>query len=85
MQDEIAFPTVIMPTRYDFHLAPSNIDLAGAEIEHRGQSVLGDRSGRIVTTVTDHDIPLIGCCQIDVIGAGRRDNNQLQLIRALQG
>jgi len=33
MQDEIDFPKVIMPTRHGFHLAPSNIDLAGAEIE----------------------------------------------------
>lgn len=33
MQDEVGFDKVIMKTRHGFHLAPSNIDLAGAEIE----------------------------------------------------
>ena len=33
MADEVSFGQVIMQTRHGFHLAPSNIDLAGAEIE----------------------------------------------------
>jgi len=33
MSDEVGFPHVTMQTRHGFHLAPSNIDLAGAEIE----------------------------------------------------
>jgi len=33
MQDELGFDKVIRKTRHAFHLAPSNIDLAGAEIE----------------------------------------------------
>ena len=33
MDDEIGFADIIMPTRHGFRLAPSNIDLAGAEVE----------------------------------------------------
>ena len=33
MSDDIGFETIIMKTRHGFHLAPSNIDLAGAEVE----------------------------------------------------
>ena len=33
MDDEIGFSDIVMPTSHGFHLAPSNIDLAGAEVE----------------------------------------------------
>ncbi len=33
MGDEVGFADVIMKTHHGFHLAPSNIDLAGAEVE----------------------------------------------------
>ena len=33
MHDEVGFTDIIMATRHVFHLAPSNIDLAGAEVE----------------------------------------------------
>jgi len=33
MDEDVGFEHVIMKTRHGFHLAPSNIDLAGAEIE----------------------------------------------------
>jgi hypothetical protein len=33
INDEVGFPDIIMKTKFGFDLAPSNIDLAGAEIE----------------------------------------------------
>src|SRR3982751_2533128 len=33
IDDEVGFPDIIMKTKFGFDLAPSNIDLAGAEIE----------------------------------------------------
>jgi chromosome partitioning protein len=33
MDDSVGFTDVVMKTRHDFELAPSNIDLAGAEVE----------------------------------------------------
>jgi chromosome partitioning protein len=37
MNDDVHFTDVIMKTSYGFHLAPSNIDLAGAEVELKQQ------------------------------------------------
>jgi chromosome partitioning protein len=37
MDDNASFSDVIMKTDYGFHLAPSNIDLAGAEVELKQQ------------------------------------------------
>lgn len=33
MDDDVEFSDIIMPTSHGFYLAPSNIDLAGAEVE----------------------------------------------------
>ncbi len=62
INDEVGFPDIIMKTRFGFDLAPSNIDLAGAEIELKqllaSEQVLKRKLEEILD---DYDYILLDC------------------------
>lgn len=62
MDDEIALPDIITKTRHGFDLAPSNIDLAGAEVELKQQLAAEQVLKRNLTRVIDqYDFILFDC------------------------
>ena len=62
MQEELSFEKVIMKTRHEFHLAPSNIDLAGAEIELKQLLAAEQVLKRNIDEIrSDYDIILFDC------------------------
>src|SRR5690349_4658952 len=62
INDEVGFPDIIMKTKFGFDLAPSNIDLAGAEIELKqllaSEQVLKRKLEEILD---DYDFILLDC------------------------
>jgi chromosome partitioning protein len=62
INDEVGFPDIIMKTKFGFDLAPSNIDLAGAEIELKqllaSEQVLKRKLEEILD---DYDYILLDC------------------------
>jgi chromosome partitioning protein len=62
INDEVGFPDIIMKTKFGFDLAPSNIDLAGAEIELKqllaSEQVLKRKLEEILD---DYDYVLLDC------------------------
>ena len=62
MDDDIGFSDIVMPTSHGFHLAPSNIDLAGAEVELKqllaAEQVL---KRNLAGIVDDYDFILLDC------------------------
>jgi chromosome partitioning protein len=62
ISDEVGFPDIIMKTKFGFDLAPSNIDLAGAEIELKrllaSEQVLKRKLEEILD---DYDYVLLDC------------------------
>jgi chromosome partitioning protein len=62
ISDEVGFPDIIMKTKFGFDLAPSNIDLAGAEIELKqllaSEQVLKRKLEEILG---DYDYVLLDC------------------------
>ncbi|MCP4284763.1 MAG: AAA family ATPase, partial [Gammaproteobacteria bacterium] len=62
MQDEVHFQDVIIKTGYGFHLAPSNIDLAGAEVELKQQLAAEQVLKRNLDGIADqYDFILFDC------------------------
>lgn len=62
IDDEVGFPDIIMKTKFGFDLAPSNIDLAGAEIELKqllaSEQVL---KRKLEEVLDDYDYILLDC------------------------
>lgn len=62
LEDELGFTDIIMKTKYGFDLAPSNIDLAGAEIELKqllaSEQVL---KRKLEEVIDDYDFILFDC------------------------
>jgi len=62
IDEEIGFPEIIMKTQFKFDLAPSNIDLAGAEIELKQQLASEQVLKRNLEEVLDdYDYILLDC------------------------
>lgn len=62
MRDDVGFETIIMKTRHGFHLAPSNIDLAGAEVELKQLLAAEQVLKRNLEDVSnDYDYILLDC------------------------
>jgi chromosome partitioning protein len=62
MDDEVGFGDVIMRTRHGFQLAPSNIDLAGAEVELKQLLAAEQVLKRNLAEVRDdYDLILLDC------------------------
>jgi chromosome partitioning protein len=62
MDDEIGFPEIIRKTKFSFDIAPSNIDLAGAEIELKNLLASEQILKRKLEEVsTDYDYILLDC------------------------
>lgn len=62
MDDELSFGDIIMKTKHGFHLAPSNIDLAGAEVELKQQMAAEQVLKRNIEEIADeYDLILIDC------------------------
>jgi chromosome partitioning protein len=62
INDEVGFPDIIMKTKFGFDLAPSNIDLAGAEIELK-QLLASERvlKRKLEEILDDYDYILLDC------------------------
>lgn len=62
MSDDVGLTNIIMHTKHGFHLAPSNIDLAGAEIELK-QLLAAEQVLRrnLADVIEDYDFILLDC------------------------
>jgi chromosome partitioning protein len=62
INDEVGFPDIIMKTKFGFDLAPSNIDLAGAEIELK-QLLASEQilKRKLEEILDDYDYVLLDC------------------------
>src|SRR5919106_650836 len=62
ISDEVGFPDIIMKTKFGFDLAPSNIDLAGAEIELK-QLLASEQilKRKLEEILDDYDYVLLDC------------------------
>jgi chromosome partitioning protein len=62
ISDEAGFPDIIMKTKFGFDLAPSNIDLAGAEIELK-QLLASEQilKRKLEEILDDYDYVLLDC------------------------
>src|SRR5918997_2132043 len=62
INDEVGFPDIIMKTKFGFDLAPSNIDLAGAEIELK-QLLASEQilKRKLEEVLDDYDYVLLDC------------------------
>ena len=61
MTDELEFSNIVIDTKHGFHLAPSNIDLAGAEVELVGMVGREFRLRDGLRTLSRHQFVLIDC------------------------
>lgn len=62
INDEVGFPDIIMKTKFGFDLAPSNIDLAGAEIELK-QLLASEQilKRKLEEILDDYDYVILDC------------------------
>jgi chromosome partitioning protein len=62
ISDEVGFPDIIMKTKFGFDLAPSNIDLAGAEIELK-QLLASEQilKRKLEEILDDYDYVILDC------------------------
>jgi excisionase family DNA binding protein len=73
INDEVGFPDIIMKTKFSFDLAPSNIDLAGAEIELK-QLLASEQilKRKLEEILDDYDYILFDCPQASACSPSTR-------------
>jgi chromosome partitioning protein len=73
INDEVGFPDIIMKTKFGFDLAPSNTDLAGAEIELK-QLLASEQilKRKLEEILDDYDYILFDCPQASACSPSTR-------------